>query len=164
MNKIKITEKEVRNFWSKVKIGTANACWPWVGAKGSNGYGVVSLGARPDRKARQHGAHRISLLIAGKNVDGFSVLHSCDNPICVNPHHLRTGDGAASVAGGVSRGRGNPVRGEKCKNATLTDEAVREIRRAGSTFEGVCKMMLKYRQSQGNIQSVFNRKSWKHVK
>ena len=64
-------------FWEKVDIGSREECWPWKAFK-SKGYGKYWDG---DNKVR---AHRYSFFLHY----GFYppvVMHSCDNPPCVNP-------------------------------------------------------------------------------
>lgn len=41
--------------------------------------------------------------------DGLYVLHSCDNPGCCNPNHLRVGTAADNAHDRESRGRGNRI-------------------------------------------------------
>lgn len=77
-------------FWSRVdKDG---ACWEWAGARHPQGYGVFSAGGRSLR------AHRFAFQLAnGPIPEGMFVLHSCDNPPCVNPAHLRLGSHADNM-------------------------------------------------------------------
>ena len=82
----------VDRFWSKVKVGSPNECWPWQASViGSHGYkyGQFSSG-------RGHGnvyAHRYAWeLTSGAAVpNGLVVLHACDNTLCCNPNHLSVG-------------------------------------------------------------------------
>jgi hypothetical protein len=76
-------------FWSKVQLPDAprneNLCWIWKGST-AKGYGQIKIGGEVLR------AHRVSCEIAnGPLAPGEHVLHSCDNPLCVNFKHLRTG-------------------------------------------------------------------------
>lgn len=59
-------------FWAKVEEGPD--CWIWKGSKTRNGYGKYTVIA-----------HKIAYELAkGRVPDGLDILHSCDNPLCVN--------------------------------------------------------------------------------
>ena len=77
-------------FWSKVRKLGPGDCWPWLAATNEHGYGVM----RPEGTGPTVKAHRVSALLDGRDPAGRVVLHSCDNPPCVNPAHLVVGDQA----------------------------------------------------------------------
>lgn len=79
----------ITEFWLLVEVGEPMQCWPWTGTLTPRGYGVVSRKARAALGERL--ASRISCRFAYGPGDGMLALHSCDNPICCNPKHLRWG-------------------------------------------------------------------------
>lgn len=71
-------------FWPKVHKG--KDCWEWMASCSGNGYGAFKI------RGRQWGAHQVSYLIHhGSPSPGMVIMHTCDNPRCVNPDHLRLG-------------------------------------------------------------------------
>jgi hypothetical protein len=73
-------------FWTKVERGLPDRCWEWRAGRDNHNYGNFSV------HSVMHHAHRIAYeLTYGPIPDGCMVLHSCDNPPCCNPAHLRTG-------------------------------------------------------------------------
>jgi hypothetical protein len=92
---------ELRDYFvARCPGGSERDCWPWTGPKQNTGYGIACIGGR-----RLQATH-ISLTLDGRpRPIGLLALHSCDNPICVNPHHLRWGTVKENAADMVSRGR-----------------------------------------------------------
>lgn len=77
-----------------------DACWEWPGARNSDGYGVVRVGGALKL------AHRIAHEIyVGPIPRGLEILHSCDNPACVNYRHLTPGTHRQNMIDAASRGR-----------------------------------------------------------
>ena len=75
-------------------------CWAWRGTIGAGGYGVVKTSLGTEK------AHRLSYRIHfGEIPKGEYVLHSCDNPICVNPNHLRAGSRSDNMQEMWDKGR-----------------------------------------------------------
>ena len=68
------------DFWSNARIADSDTCWEWLGKVVGN-YAVY----------RGHLANRIAWHLSGNVLADAVVYHSCCNPRCVNPFHLRTG-------------------------------------------------------------------------
>lgn len=118
---------EIR-FWKKVDKSGDNECWNWTGAKTSKGYGGIGRGGRAGKFEL---AHRVSYELAyGEIPDGLHVLHSCDNPSCVNPAHLRAGTCSENIQEAFDKGRKTaPILfGEQNPKSKLTAERVKFIR------------------------------------
>lgn len=94
-----------QRFWQKVEVRGEDECWLWTASTDGRGYGRLSShrGGSPMK------AHRISYAIHHGDIpDGMGIMHSCDNPTCVNPNHLSLGDQAENMRGCSERGRLNP--------------------------------------------------------
>lgn len=92
-------------FWSHVdKSAGPGACWPWKDAASfKRGYGMFRLGwKKPIVQASRHSyeiTHGVTL-----ETEAF-VMHTCDNPPCCNPAHLKLGDALANHRDMVAKGR-----------------------------------------------------------
>lgn len=115
---------------------SSERCVEFVGAKNRDGYGVLSRAVNGSRLA-----HRAALAEAlGRPLEGI-VLHSCDNPPCINPAHLREGTHADNIADAMSRGRNRGGRYDQteCKHGhPLVDGNVRHVVRSNGYSERIC--------------------------
>lgn len=68
--------------------------------------------------------------IHGDLAPGMVVLHTCDNPRCINPDHLRAGTQSENVQDMLQKGRDNYTNptGEAHGQSRLTEEQVAEIK------------------------------------
>lgn len=77
------------------------ACWPWLGGRDKDGYGRHGSASR-----------RIPRMVCeatyGPPFPRAVALHSCDNPPCCNPSHLRWGTQKENVADAMAKGRHRP--------------------------------------------------------
>jgi len=120
----------IERFFSKVNILSPDECWEWKAGTFKSGYGAFFI------DGNNEGAHRVSWKIHnGKIPEGLSVLHKCDNPLCVNPDHLFLGTQEDNMTDKVSKGRQSSVilLGELNGQAVLVESQVIEIRELYST-------------------------------
>lgn len=125
---------------------TQTGCWEYNGGK-SDGYGRVWDGEKVVR------AHRASYEAhTGPIAEGMSVLHTCDNPPCINPAHLFLGTIAANNADMRAKGRNRT--GEQHPQARLSDEQVASIRAATGTSQHA--LARAYGVSQSTIADIIH--------
>lgn len=107
-------------FWSCVEKGLLpDDCWKWCGTT-ADGYGVFSDHCRCFR------AHRYSFWLHNGYWPMPQCRHTCDNPPCTNPAHLKAGTIQDNMRDKVERGR--QARGERQGHARLTRSDVERIR------------------------------------
>jgi hypothetical protein len=141
------------NFWSKVHKTTT--CWLWTAHTDRDGYGTITA------NKRQYRAHRYSLIIHGHTVPKTSkVLHTCDNPSCVNPAHLKIGTQQQNIVDRQNKKR--QAVGERVGASKLTEQDVLDIRNAYPAIK-LRELARKYNVSEGTIRCVVRRLTWQHI-
>jgi hypothetical protein len=140
-------------FWQKVN--RTEGCWVWTGTKDKDGYGTYGMTPGRTRKA-----HRLVwMLLYGDIPSEMLVLHSCDNPSCVNPKHLFLGTPLENMQDKVRKGRSNQTR-EHNNHAKLTPALavrIREMRAAGALLREIAAELS---ISEALISNVANNKRW----
>lgn len=133
-------------------VGAPDECWEWTGKRNGAGYGVIRTGGANHRYTRAHRAvyeDRIGPIPADCRV----LMHTCDNPICVNPAHLVPGNDADNMWDKALKGR---------HSKKLTADDVRQIRSLAVTHTqreiaavfGVSHQMIGY---------ILRGEQWGHV-
>lgn len=144
-------EQRERAFWAKVNI--TDGCWLWTATTNNKGYGNFKF------NKKYVGAHRASWMIHnGPIPKGKFVLHTCDNPPCVNPDHLFIGTNEDNLKDMAKKGRS--TRGEKNVNAVLTEERVIAIRADIRTQDAIAAA---YNISQRQVSRIKRKLNWAHV-
>lgn len=133
-----------------------NGCWEWSGALTVNGYGKFWM----DGKTTS--AHRVSFELHKHAIPSSEmVLHTCDNPKCVNPDHLTVGTHRDNVRHMQERGRF--LTGEENSASKITAEKAKEIIQRllnGAKVRTLAKQM---NVSRGIVKGIANKVTWKHV-
>ncbi len=160
-----ITEKDAARFWSKVS--KSDGCWTWTGyvMPFPDGYGMFKV------KPRMQLSHRVAWTIENGTIPkGMSVLHSCDNPPCVNPKHLSVGTQAKNMADCGNRKRTyfqkHPevrARGERSGTTKLRESDVRRIRKMYEAGERQSDIAAAFGIHSTTVSSIVLVKTWKHV-
>ena len=136
---------------------TKNGCQEWQGRRIKN-YGSLS------HKGKNIGVHRIvAFLVYGEPEPGMFALHSCDNPPCINPDHLRWGTHAENVQDTTSRNRRAVKRGERNGRAKLDEAKVKAIRAIYGTGPTTVEIAELYGVSNQIISRIIRGKAWSHL-
>jgi len=143
------------------KIGNAEDCWEWNGAKNDKGYGQATWNGEVVYAHRQ--AYRLAY---GDFDECLLVCHHCDNPSCVRPNHLFLGTYSDNANDKVTKGRNNDNGnlGSSHGMSKLTEEDVIKIRKeyalGNYSYQDIAG---EYEVSWTTIQKIVSRKTWTHV-
>lgn len=153
-------------FWSKVDKRGPNDCWLWTATKTSFGYGSFRMGSATDGTRRKEMAHRLAYMLATDEQipAGKVVMHSCDNPTCVNPAHLSIGTYSENGKAAYDRQRrfSTVQPGEDHPRARLTQEQVVYIRKVGKD-RTLRNLATQFNVSPSTIDAIRRGVNWKEV-
>ena len=146
----------ISRFWRSVTIGEPADCWPWLGDN-EDGYGVFYY------HGRMRPAHELALSFSTGEIrpHGFDTCHSCDNPPCCNPTHLRFGTRMSNVDDMFERGRA--LFGEAKPGSKLTNALVSEIRIRRSCGARQKDLAAEYDVSPAYISDIVNGLVWQEA-
>lgn len=142
-------------FWENVE--KTETCWLWTGLKQKDrGYGKIWTSNK-----KCEGAHRLSLRLHGKELpDHCIVMHTCDNPSCVNPEHLQIGSHRDNQIDKVIKGR--QAKGAVQGHSILSDievKAMRQLEKDGWRVSDIAAVLK--RTYSATHQAIYA--GWKHV-
>ena len=112
-----LSEKQLRNFWRRVH--KTKDCWEWTGGHNGAGRSLVKL----------YGVQLLTPRVAyalhfGVDPGYWDVLHTCDNPDCVNPAHLFLGTHQYNTNDMVKKGRFVASRGRTKIKPNSPEESI----------------------------------------
>jgi len=152
----------MKRFWDKVD--KSGDCWEWTGGIASaTGYGRFWL------DGKTISAHRAAWVMhygAIPKDDSYHktlfVLHSCDNPKCVNPEHLFLGNNKTNHEDKIKKGRHHPAFGHRHGHTKLTNIHIKVIRgyRHIMTVRNLAKT---FNVAESTIHNICHRITWSHV-
>lgn len=97
-----------KRFWQKVASSKdVTECWLWLGNKDKYGYGRLGWlrGAMGITRGHIRAPTLSYWLNKGRMPKGIVIMHTCDNPSCVNPNHLIAGTHSQNFKDAAIKGR-----------------------------------------------------------
>ena len=152
----------------EIKYQEVNGCHICTShCKDKDGYCQIRISNRQQKLHRY--IYSINNNISLEDMKGKVVMHSCDNPSCINPDHLSLGTIADNNHDRDSKGRtstvGNKgnVKGEingRSKLTTIDVKAIKTWLLLGYTVKELATLFEVHRSTIDNIRSGFR---WSHI-
>lgn len=148
-------EKLLARFKTKIAFGRPNGCDEWIAAKNEEGYGRFLMNGINRR------AHNVAWELAcGPIPEGMMVCHRCDNPSCVNPHHLFLGSNSDNMRDMLAKGRSGHLKGEVHPKAKLQPADIARIR---SSLLTNTELAREYNVTRKAIAFIREGVNWRHL-
>ena len=148
-------------FWERVEAQTVineKGCHVFTGSKDECGYGRIHQGKKLVR------LHRAMYeKVHGYIPQGMVIMHSCDNPACINPEHLSADYQSENVKDMYSKGREFRPSGSKHGMAKIQEADVVKIKQRLSDGDTCVSIAKDYGVSEGTIRNIKKGRNWKHV-
>lgn len=137
-------------------------CIEWTGYRDpKTGYG--RLNRRHSGKQHCLYAHRVEWeKHFGAIPAGLEILHTCDNPPCINIDHLMLGTHKANMLDSVRKGRQGTTKayGEQSGRSKLLEQQVVDIKRRLTAGETLVSIGALYGVNYMTIKSIKTGRTW----
>jgi len=117
---------EIQKLRFQSKVNKTETCWLWTANKLKGGYGLF-------KADKMRLAHRVAWFYEHESYPTGILMHTCDNPSCVNPAHLLEGTQQDNMNDMKVKGRGKSPKGEDNGQSKLTNAQVKELREEYAT-------------------------------
>lgn len=109
----------------------STGCMLWTRCLNTDGYPRANIRGNTNGKVHRE----VCSLHLGRDITGYVVRHTCDNPRCINPEHLVLGTATQNVQDRTERGR--------CHNHVSDEdlEIVKALREAGLTYKRISQIL-----------------------
>lgn len=136
---------------------TGSECLLWPFQRNQMGYGIVDFRTQGEGRTRSHRvicerAHGVP------PVDRPFAAHSCGNPSCVAPGHLRWASQKENLADRIEHG--TMTRGTRQGHSKLTEQDVVAIRALSVGGLGAKNIAKRYGVRWENIRAIIRRDTW----
>lgn len=147
----------VHKSFAQLRDQFPDQCVIGNGTADKDGYVRIGIGTKSDVK--RYGAHRLAYRLFIGDVKGCQVvMHTCDNPSCINPKHLRLGSHDDNMRDMAAKKR--KEWGAEHYNAKLTEEQVRSIRADKRLHKEIAA---DYGISRATVTNIRARRIWQHL-
>jgi len=152
--------KKGTTFWDRVWIHVEQQgdCLIFNGHRDGCGYGRISKDGKLVRIHREVWKHHNP----GVEITGV-IMHSCDNPACINIEHLSHGTQIENIQDMRLKGRGRYLAGSQQPQAKLTENDVLVIKQKLMIGVTVARLARDFNVSESAIHNIKHRRRWTHV-
>jgi hypothetical protein len=154
-----MTSKEESRFWARVSIGGDDECWTWLGPCDRSGYGKFQTFR--NSKQFHHVAHRVAYSLRCEGPQNPEVvMHTCDNPSCCNPAHLKAGTRKENMADMVRKRRQNKPGVPTGNKLTPTDASAVRLAAESLPIRAVARL---FDLDPKTVRQILRREIWAAV-
>ena len=135
----------------QITLGGPNGdCWNWNKTIDTSGYPHIRY------KGKYIHISRLIMILREGDHPKLYVCHNCDNPLCINPNHLRWDTPRANL---IDRS----LRAKRTRTMKLNINQIRFIRNLANFGFSQYQIAVWYGVTQSNISMILTGKTWQHV-